>query len=206
MEIYTIYKATNTNNNKSYIGFDSNWPLRIKDHRNNALVKNMNTIFYKAIRKHGWDKFSWEIVYQSLDKEHCFKTMENYFITEFRTYIKFEGTAGYNMTLGGDGTIGHTPRPTPESNLKRSNTLKGRVITTEHRSKIGAARKGLKFSKEWCNNISKARLEKTDFKPLSDEHKSKISNSNKRPKYRCTCINCKRELSVNSLNGNHRCT
>lgn len=199
MIIYTIYKSTNTINGKVYIGFDSNYPSRIKDHKKSALKKGSDTYFHRAIRKYGWDNFTWEIIYQSVDGNHTLNVMEGYFITEHDTYYN-----GYNMTLGGEGSLGHKYTPTNESNILRSIKLKNRTFTEDHCNKIALSRKGTKFNKEWCDNISKARLGKK-FKPLSDIHAKKISESNKKPKVRCSCISCHRELSVNALNGNHVC-
>jgi group I intron endonuclease len=108
MRIYTIYKATNTVNNKSYIGFDSAWPRRIAHHKSTAKLGTATAYpFYNAIRKYGWDLFIWEPIYQSTDREHCLGIMENYFINENRTYIGYDDCNGYNLTLGGEGTFGH---------------------------------------------------------------------------------------------------
>lgn len=199
MNIYSIYKATNTINGKVYIGFDSNYPSRIKGHKISALKKYSDTHFHKAIRKYGWDNFTWEIIYQSIDGNHTLNVMEGYFITEHDSYY-----TGYNMTLGGEGSLGHKYTPTIESNIMRSNSLKNRVFSDDHKKKIALSRKGTKFSKEWRDNIAKGRIGKK-FKPLSDNHAKKISESNKKPKVRCSCILCHREISVNALNGNHVC-
>ena len=99
MNIYTIYKATNTNNGKSYIGFDSNWPTRKSNHKINSTKKN--SCFYAAIRKHGWVAFEWTILYQSVDKNHTLFEMEEYFIREYNTHV--DHGHGYNMSYGGDG-------------------------------------------------------------------------------------------------------
>lgn len=104
MGIYTIYKATNKVNGKSYIGFDSNYPKRKGEHKNG--IENGNEVFYRALRKYGWDNFDWEIIYQSKDAVHTKDVMENLFIAEYNTYIHFENSQGYNMTLGGDGVLG----------------------------------------------------------------------------------------------------
>jgi hypothetical protein len=55
----------------------------------------------KLFGKYGWHNFQWEVIYQSYDYEHCLKTMENYFINEYNSFV-----AGYNSTLGGKGTLG----------------------------------------------------------------------------------------------------
>lgn len=99
MNIYSIYKATNLINGKSYIGFDACWPTRQQDHYRNHV--NKNSKFYAAIRKYGWDNFEWTVLYQSTDKTHTHKTMEEYFIREYNTYC--DTGHGYNMSYGGDG-------------------------------------------------------------------------------------------------------
>lgn len=97
--IYTIYRAINTANGKSYIGFDSNWPARKTDHKRDKTKKNA---FYNAIRKYGWEAFNWEVLYQSKDKHHTLNEAETHFIKEYNTFKK----DGYNMTLGGEGALG----------------------------------------------------------------------------------------------------
>ena len=77
MNIYSIYKATNRVNNKSYIGFDSKWPRRKTGHKDSYLKED--TVFYRALRKYGWDNFDWEIIYQSKDLVHTKNEMENHF-------------------------------------------------------------------------------------------------------------------------------
>lgn len=99
MNIYSIYKATNNVNGKSYIGFDANWPTRQKNHKKNYTERNSN--FYAALRKHGWENFTWEILYQSTDKEYTHKVMEEHFIREYDTHC--DTGHGYNMSYGGDG-------------------------------------------------------------------------------------------------------
>jgi group I intron endonuclease len=98
MSIYSIYKSTNKINGKNYIGFDSNWPQRQKDHLHK--YKTINTKFYCAIRKYGWENFEWEVIYQSKDGNYCLVVMEKYFINEYNSLSE-----GYNMTIGGEGVM-----------------------------------------------------------------------------------------------------
>jgi hypothetical protein len=89
MHIYTIYKATNLINGKIYIGFDSNWPKRQNDHKlssSNPKRSDYKLYFHSSIRKHGWDNFSWEPIYQSLDWNYTLNTMEPHFIKEYNSY------------------------------------------------------------------------------------------------------------------------
>lgn len=105
VNIYSIYKATNKINQKVYIGFDSKWPNRQKDHFKDFNSKE-SIIFYRAIKKYGWDAFDWEVIYQSTDGEHTLNIMENYFIVANHSFIGYKNSNGYNMTLGGNGSLG----------------------------------------------------------------------------------------------------
>ena len=102
MNIYTIYKATNKINNKCYIGFTNNLNLRKLDHKHSSITKKLNNCFYNAINKYGWDNFEWEILYQSKDRNYTLSIMEPHFIREYNSYIHFQDSNGYNMTLGGE--------------------------------------------------------------------------------------------------------
>lgn len=99
--------------------------------------------------------------------------------------IAYHGRAdkglGYltNMTDGGDGCSGIIW--TEESRQKLSKTIKGRKKTKEHLRKISDGNKGKvgsnrgkKFSKEWCDNMSKA-LKGCEGRKKTQEEKDKIS-------------------------------
>jgi group I intron endonuclease len=95
MFIYSIYKLTNQLTGKVYIGFDSKPVYRQKQHQYKH--KKINTKFYRSIRKYGWENFTWEVIYQSKDGEHCLNIMEPYFINHYNSLIE-----GYNTTIGGE--------------------------------------------------------------------------------------------------------
>jgi group I intron endonuclease len=118
--IYSIYKATNSINGKVYIGFDSSWPKRKNEHLWASSRSNNNT-FYNAIRKYGADNFIWEVIYQSINGEHTKNVMEKFFITEYNSYIHFNCSNGYNMTLGGEGTLGHVHSQQTKDKISKSN-------------------------------------------------------------------------------------
>ena len=125
-KIYTIYKATNIVNGKVYIGFDSNWPKRKDEHIWSAM-RGDNLTFYNAIRKYGEHKFIWDVIYQSSDGEHTKNIMEEFFIRENHSYIHFENSNGYNMTLGGDGTLGHAHSQITKDRIGESNVGKKKL-------------------------------------------------------------------------------
>lgn len=103
MNIYSIYKITNKTNGKHYIGFTSkSIQKRLQDHVNMAKQGSQNYI-HRAIRKYGKDNFITELIYQSHELDDTLNNMEPHFIAEYNT---FKGV-GYNMTIGGEGTIGY---------------------------------------------------------------------------------------------------
>lgn len=128
MKIYTIYAATNTVNQKQYIGFDSNWPKRRRAHKVvafNAKAPGYRTAFRSAIRKYGFESFEWRVLYQSKDRDHTLKEMEPHFIAEYNTYCRSSNSDGYNLTLGGEGSPGPNGR-------KGKPSKQSRQISTPH--------------------------------------------------------------------------
>ena len=106
--MYTIYKVKNKINGKAYIGFDSNWPSRKSVHICEAITRqNKKYPLYRAIRKYGIENFEWKVLYQSNDRDHTLNVIENKMILEHNTH--FKDGHGYNMTYGGEGTLGWIP-------------------------------------------------------------------------------------------------
>jgi group I intron endonuclease len=143
----TIYKATNKINGKSYIGFDSNWPRRQIEHKSNAALARDATHFHKAIRKHGWDNFVWEIVCQFPDKNYTLKVLEPYFIKYYDTYEN-----GYNLTHGGDGNPGY--KWSTEMTEYMRKIMTGKKQSKETLKKKSLAAKGRKLSQDHILNTS----------------------------------------------------
>lgn len=96
-----IYKATNNINGKAYIGKTKDTiELRKQRHYTAAQRNKFVSLFYRSIRKYGWNNFTWEIVEivplsQLNNKE--------------KEYIKLYGNL--NIAKGGDGgdTISQHP-------------------------------------------------------------------------------------------------
>lgn len=102
MNIYTVYKITNLVNQKIYIGYTSKTPEeRFKGHVYGAL-KNPDSHYRlaRAIRKYEPENFVTESLYQSLDKSHITREMEDFFIQQ---YNSMDENVGYNMAPGGQG-------------------------------------------------------------------------------------------------------
>ena len=116
---YFVYCLTNQNNGKRYIGSTKNLTKRMRAHRRAARSGGGYAI-HAAIRKHGWEAFSQEVLasVQGLDNALIFEAV---LIDKYGSFI---GTGhGYNMTRGGEG---HIPK-------------KGGRLTPEHRQKISDA-------------------------------------------------------------------
>ena len=172
MLIYSIYKATNKINGKSYIGFDSNWPSRKYKHKSRSATGQQ--ALYCSIRKYGWDNFEWIVIYQSKDAKHTLNEIEPFFIREYNSYKN-----GYNMTIGGDGSIGYKHSDEMKKYLSEQKTgiknpMFKKVVSEETKRKLSNLNKGRKFSEESLSTWGKLYL-------ITDPNGSqfKIKNLNK---------------------------
>lgn len=153
--IYSIYKFTNKLNDKVYIGYTNNTKRRLYLHKRNSQI--YKSAFYDAINKYGWNNFLFEIIYQSLDGEHCHNTMEEYFIRKYRSHVD-EGF-GYNLTYGGDGQ----KCPTTETRWKIGTANRGKIrgpLNEETRRKIGLANSKKKRTTEEKEHLRQLNLGK----------------------------------------------
>ena len=110
--------------------------------------------------------------------------MESHFIKQYDSF-----SCGYNMTYGGEGTIGKKSwlgkKHNDETKLKISQSLKGKIRSKEHSDNISKSTKGKKR------------------KPFTEEHKRKISESNKgKLKYKCSSVTASK-ISKALSGGNH---
>lgn len=95
-----IYKITNTVNQKAYIGQTiKSAEIRWKEHQQHAFgshINDQNKVLYKAIRKYGLDKFTFEVLQDGITTAEELDKAEIYWINHYNTFLK-----GYNETLGG---------------------------------------------------------------------------------------------------------
>lgn len=92
-----IYKFENKNNGKVYIGQSINIEKRYMEHFNahtNPNYKGYDTKFYRALRKHGFENFTFEIIEKDIED---LNNREQYWVQQYNSY-----EAGYNSNLGGD--------------------------------------------------------------------------------------------------------
>lgn len=97
-----IYMATNKVNGKSYVGQTIGSLKKRKESHISVANRNINNIyFHRSIRKYGTVNFYWKILHECNDIETLNK-LEIYYIGLYDTYRN-----GYNLTLGGDGSVGY---------------------------------------------------------------------------------------------------
>lgn len=103
-ELARIYKITNSNTNKVYIGFTTQKYLstRFNRHFYNARLHNdrYNSKLYNSMQKYSRDVFSIEEIYCSKNIEYTLKVIEPMLIKEFDSY-----RTGYNTSTGGEGRL-----------------------------------------------------------------------------------------------------
>lgn len=101
---YYLYKHTNKINGKCYIGITV-----FNDNPYKRWGKNgsgYNTQFFgRAINKYGWDNFEHEIIFKDLTESEA-KEKEQLYIKMFDSS---NPKKGYNLTKGGDGSLGLYP-------------------------------------------------------------------------------------------------
>jgi group I intron endonuclease len=102
MNRYSIYKFTNENNGKVYIGKTIHSPEKRKlQHFKDAKI-GAYTLLHRAIRKHGQSVFSFEVIFNTFEATDL-NFYETYFIKTYDCCLLDGKDKGYNMTRGGDG-------------------------------------------------------------------------------------------------------
>jgi len=149
-----IYKITNRVNGKIYVGKTiSTVGRRWTQHKDYAKHKpEIDTYLYRAMRKHGIENFSVEVVDSALlDEVLCGKECE--WITKLDSANR---TVGYNGTLGGQsgllppGAINKQigQKRSLEARARMSAAQRGKKVSAETRAKLSAAIKGRPVSEE----------------------------------------------------------
>jgi group I intron endonuclease len=93
-----IYKATNKINNKCYIG-KTEFSLENRKHQHKKAAVNSKdfSLFYRSIKKHGWDNFIWEVIETPTLKQ--LNKREKYYIKKYGTLnIAKGGTGGDTLS------------------------------------------------------------------------------------------------------------
>jgi group I intron endonuclease len=178
---YIVYAHINKTNGKIYIGITCRKPKRRWGSNGNGYKQH--PYFYNAIQKYSWENFEHEIIASNLTKQEA----ENF---EKLLISKIPKEESYNVTAGGEGTVGyrHTEDAkqriseahkgkivSDETRKKLSEAGMGKIISEEAKKKMSKARKGNKFSEETKKNMSEAGKGRI----FSEKHKRKLSEVKK---------------------------
>lgn len=169
-----IYCLTSPSN-KKYYGKTKNFEKRMIQHKNST---NKNWYICNAIKKYGFENFKIEIIeyYENLN-ENKLKEILN---EREKFWIKKDNTLnekiGYNLTKGGDGTLGYKHSTDAKNKIGEFN--KGKKVSKDTREKISKIHKG-KIVKESSKNKQKESIsgDKNHFygKHHTKETKKKLS-------------------------------
>ena len=149
-------------NNKLYIGKTTDFSERIRGHKS----KKPNTYIGRAINKHGWQNVQVTKLFEDVPLNDL-DSLEKHSIWLMNTLVP----NGYNMTLGGEGTLGY--KHTDEAKQKVSEANTGRKHTEEHVRKAAEGKRGRKHSEETKKKIAESNRGKT----MSSESLKKIAES-----------------------------
>jgi group I intron endonuclease len=153
-----VYKITNTKNGKTYIGctrFTSEY--RWKQHKYSAIHAGKVTYLYNAIRKYGPDAFTVQDVASAISKEYL-SSVERQVIRSF--------CPEYNLTNGGEVTIGRKYSDKTIEKMRKSNT--GKKRTHEQKERMSRSQKA---------SIAKNKERYDYLKRLLDENRGKIDHA-----------------------------
>ena len=157
---WCIYRITNLINGKTYIGQHKYKKLNDEYMGSGVLIK-------RAIKKHGIENFKKEILYSRIQYKETADDMERFAIAKERAI----GKAEYNIANGGNGTgtvSDETKQKISKSRSGKPTWNKDKHMSEEYKIKLSMALKG----KPTWNTGKKCG-------PLSEEHKRKISESEK---------------------------
>jgi group I intron endonuclease len=147
---YIIYRTTCKVNKKIYVG--QHYVLSGKFH----YYLGSGTLFRRAINKYGRENFYRETL------EYCTSAAkgdrETYWVIKLNS---MNTNIGYNLTTGGEGTIGY--KHTPETLKKMSDAKKGKP----------SSNKGIIRSKETLQKLSNSHKSQIPWNkgiPLTEEH------------------------------------
>lgn len=116
-DTYCVYIHTNKINGKRYVGQTVRGDNPERRWQNGNGYKTQK-YFWRAIQKYGWESFEHEIIASNLTKAEA----NNFEILLIQALNTTNSLFGYNMTLGGVGSLGL--HPTEEQINKRKQTMR----------------------------------------------------------------------------------
>jgi group I intron endonuclease len=183
-----VYLIRNRVNGKGYVGItattiDERW----NGHINDAFKKRSMCLIHRAIRKYGIDAFERSVLETHVDSKSL-KDADVRLIAELKTYFVEHPQSGYNMTKGGDGTLGL--KWNDESKKRASKARIGWIPSDETRRAMRESHLGLQASEETrvkqsvvhtgVKDSDQTRAKKSEYsKNRSQQHLERLSASQK---------------------------
>lgn len=169
---YTIYLRTNLVNGKQYVGQTRNFKQR-EYNWHNLNWGYAGKCIDAARKKYGTENFDTEILRECKTQEEL-NEWEMYYIKELNTKVP----NGYNLTDGGEGSIGcifsdERRRELSEKMKGKGNAFYGKHHSEETKAKLSKANKGRKHSEE-AKQKMKGRISSFKGKHHSEEAKEKL--------------------------------
>ena len=166
-----IYKISNNKDGKIYIGKSTYSSIDKLYNRYRREIKYSNRYRYiiRTLVKHGIENFTFEIIEDGIPEGE----INNKEIAYIASYGANKEGIGYNLTIGGEGTVGL--KWTAERSEKQSKRMKGLFVGENHPCY------GRKLPPEMINKIieSNKRRKGTKRGPPSEETRKKSSESHK---------------------------
>ena len=164
-----VYKYTNKNNGKVYIGQTIREDIRMEQHRR----CDSPSRFHSAIKKYGWDNFEYAVIFtiEHDDIDIIHQLLDSIEVKCIDLCDSTNPHKGYNMSRGGKGCSGY--RLSDKQREEISKKLKGRKLDEDWRQKISDTRKARKHPSP------------NKGKTLSEDTKKKIrrNSTNSKPFY-----------------------
>jgi len=130
-------------NGKQYIGIAINPKRRWVEHR----CGHGSKILYSAFKKYGIEKFTFSIIFEG--SEQAAKDLEVHLIAHYGTIAPH----GYNITAGGEGTLGWKPSKVTREKMSqqhrgKKNAMWGKKHSAETKAKIAKKAKQRRITPE----------------------------------------------------------
>ena len=174
------------NGEPKYVGYTKNCIEKRWSEHLSAARTGWPQLLYRAIRKHGEQSFTIESIMEHEDAQYLRDVMEPKFIREYNTMANIG--KGYNLTEGGEGSIGWIPSEETKKKISKANT--GKKRSEEVKNRLSELKKGVvpwmkgkSHSEEAKTKMSVAKKGKPSpkkgkpGKPHSEETKRKMSEA-----------------------------
>jgi len=168
---YCVYCHT-TPSGKKYVGISCD-PIK---RWNSGKGYIGNFLFYRAIKKYGWENIKHEILFCNLSEEEA-KKYEIKLINEWKLIDK---KFGYNLQTGGGGPFSEETRIRMSESRKGNQNTKGHTLSSETKSKISQTLREYYLTHPNPNqgkHHSKEAIEKLKNREFSEETRKKMRSN-----------------------------